>query len=145
MAGDQLSFFIVHGFALWSTWTFFSLFQLTSARYLKHHWKFNRVFHIFSGSTVLIMTLLYGLIGLYKMKGVIKIDSHGPLAITFTSLTALLAISGVFAYCKLQNSQENQSRVLLSRKIHQVRQSARAGDPNILLQLSSDFFCAKNC
>ena len=138
---NKLSFFLIHGVALWSVWTFFSLFQLVTARYFKHQWKVNRVLHMLSGSVVLCATLFYGLVGLYQLGGEIKIDAHGPLALTFTSLTAVLALSGVFAYMRLQNSDENQSRMLLFKKIHQVSSSEFVDLIDVLFDRCSHSSC----
>ena len=97
---QQISFFLIHGFALWSAWTIFGLFQVTTARYLKHHWQMNRWLHAISGSIVLSSTLGYGIYGLIKI-GKIKDDIHGPMGIVATALTLLLAITGLRTWATL--------------------------------------------
>ena len=97
-AENEISFFLIHGFALWGVWTFFSLSQIAMARYCKQLWSHARLIHAFSGLIVLFTTLIYGIVGLIKMNFVIKDDFHAPMGIFVLLMVSILAMSGVKAW-----------------------------------------------
>ena len=114
-----LSFYLVHGYALWSVWTFFGLLQIASNRYFKHHWQTNLWVHKISGAVITMSTLIYGIVGYVKLM-FIKDDVHAPMGVTVTALIAVLGISGLAARYSLSNSTENQGRVLACKLFHKV-------------------------
>jgi len=61
------SYFLVHGWAMWTTWTIIGLTQIASSRYLKHHWRLNMWIHRFGGALMLLVTLLYGIGGYIRI------------------------------------------------------------------------------
>ena len=61
--------------------------------------------HRVSGTIVLVTTLIYGLVGYFKLM-LVKDDVHAPMGITVTGLIFFLAISGVVARIKLVKTQE---------------------------------------
>jgi len=119
MAGAAVSFYLIHGFALWAVWTFFGLFQVTTNRYMKHRWQSNMWLHRVSGAIVLFTTLLYGIVGYVKLMFV-KDDVHAPMGIAVTSVVLLLAISGVVTRLRLLRSENNQNKILCVKMIHKV-------------------------
>ena len=102
-AENEISFFLIHGFALWSVWTFFSLSQIAMARYCKHLWSHARLIHAFSGLIVLFTTLIYGIVGFVKMKFEIKDDVHAWMGIFVLLMVSILAMSGVNAWRNLDS------------------------------------------
>ena len=61
--------------------------------------------HRVSGTIVLVTTLIYGLVGYFKLM-LVKDDVHAPMGITVTGLIFFLAISGVVARIRLVKTQE---------------------------------------
>ena len=117
MAGP--SFFLLHGYALWSAWSLVGLFQIATNRYFKHKWESHLWMHRLSGVFILVTTLFYGLFGIYKLQKVVH-DPHAYLGITVTALVLFIAVSGVVARSRLNRAQENQSAMLKFKKCHIV-------------------------
>lgn len=117
MAG--VSWFLIHGYALWAVWTFFGLFQITTNRYLKHHWSTNMWMHRVSGTVLLVTTLLYGLTAIIKLK-FIKDDVHAPMGVAVTALILFIVISGVIARVKLVKAEQGQQKMLCYKLAHKV-------------------------
>ena len=90
------SFFLIHGVSLWTIWTIFSLIQVISNRYMKHHWQTHMWVHRFTGTFIIMTTLFYGFYGWWKM-GKIKNDWHAPLGVFVTCIVFFLAVTGMNA------------------------------------------------
>ena len=103
---DGVSFYLVHGFALWAAWTVFGLTQLVSNRYMKHYWQHNMWIHRVSGAIVLAVTLLYGSVGYLKLRFV-QDDVHAPMGITVTCIVLPIVLGGVLARSRLNRATEN--------------------------------------
>ena len=114
-----LSFYLIHGIVLWAVWTFFGLLQVSTNRYLKHKWQVHMLLHRVSGTIVLTTTLIYGLVGYFKLMFV-KDDVHAPMGLTVTGLIFFLAISGVVARVKLVKTQQGQNKMHCFKLIHKV-------------------------
>ena len=104
---------------MWFAWTFFGLFQMTTNRYLKHHWQTNMWLHRVSGMIVTIVTLLYGIVGIVKLMKVVN-DVHAPMGVGVTTLITFLAISGYFAGSSLDSAVVDQNRMLSFKFFHKV-------------------------
>ncbi len=57
-AGLLLS--LTHGFVFFFLWTILGLFQIASARYMKHRWETNMVLHGACGSLIFGATMFWG-------------------------------------------------------------------------------------
>ena len=101
---EGISFFLIHGFVMWAAWTFFGLFQITLARYMKHRWQLNKMLHAISGTIVLSATLVYGIGALIKMSWAVKDDFHAYVGFIILLLTLVLAVSGIRAWSSLDNA-----------------------------------------
>ena len=133
-----LSWYLIHGYAMWATWTFFGLFQIATNRYLKHYWQSHMWMHRISGSIILAATLLYGGYGYLKLKFV-KDDVHAPMGITVTCVILFLAISGVVARSRLNRAVENQETQLRIKEFHKVRKLSSCKLENFaLIQILHD-------
>jgi hypothetical protein len=64
-----VAFYFVHGYVFFFAWIIFSLFQIFSARYFKHKWETNMVFHAASGSLITFATMFWGFWAI-KIKGI---------------------------------------------------------------------------
>jgi hypothetical protein len=66
---------------MWTAWTIIGLTQIGSTRYLKHKWRLNMWIHIFGGTMMLLVTLLYGIGGYIRIrqKGILIDDWHSVL------------------------------------------------------------------
>ena len=115
----KVSFFLIHGFVLWAVWTFFGLFQVTTNRYMKHHWKANMWLHRVSGSVVLFTTLLYGVVGFAKLM-MVKDDVHAPMGIAVTCIVLFLTMSGVYARSRLVRAEQDQQKMLRAKWCHKI-------------------------
>jgi hypothetical protein len=55
-----ISFFFVHGWIFFVAWIVFGVFQIATARYMKHKWETNMVLHAASGTLITFATAFWG-------------------------------------------------------------------------------------
>lgn len=66
--GDDTDFtiYLKHGWLMWASWGILALLQVISNRYFKVFWRFNRWVHVVSGMSILIITLVMGLLAMKR-------------------------------------------------------------------------------
>ena len=112
------SFFLIHGFSLWSAWCIFGMIQIMSNRYFKHHWRYNMWIHRISGSVILLTTLIYASYALYKFD---RFEAfHVELGIYTLVGVSVPVFSGILARSRLTRADSNSKCLRNCKNAHKV-------------------------
>lgn len=94
--GDyDFSIYLKHGWLMWAAWGILGLIQLASNRYLKMFWRVNRAIHIFSGTSIFIITMTMGLLAMKRGDWKIEKMWHSIMGFIILCMVGLLCIGGL--------------------------------------------------
>ena len=113
-------FILIHGYVLWFVWTFFGMFQISTNRYLKHHWEKHLWWHRVSGLTLLVATLYFAGRALYMIGFPLKDDVHAPIGFAVLLAILFITISGVVARSRLNRATSGMAAVHKFKSTHRV-------------------------
>ena len=117
-----ISFFVVHGWVLWSAWCLISVLQLATARYLKHLWQMSMWLHRIGAFFVTSATLFYGIYGWQKL-GKVQNDWHAPMGIAVVVTISFVFAGGLTARYLLQHQVHSAVKLsLFVKTLHKVSQ-----------------------
>ena len=111
-------FILIHGYCLWFAWTFFGLFQISTNRYMKHHWENHLWMHRISGAVLLATVLFYAGYALYTIGFPLAGDMHAPMGLAVLIAILFIVLSGVIARSRLNRATSNQSKVMIFKNFH---------------------------
>ena len=111
--------YYVHGLFMWTAWTVFAFFQISSNRYLKgdlkgkHMW-IHRVF----GLAIMTITLYHGFSAWHGMGW--KVIKNGHMYFVFPTLFTVffLGLAGVVTRSRMRRTEWNTAQALRFKKFH---------------------------
>jgi hypothetical protein len=89
---------------LWATWGLLGMAQIIVQRYLKIFWKVSMLLHRVIGSTMVITTVYCGYAFLRMTNWTLLDGLHPALGLSIVVGVVLVAIGGILARYKLENS-----------------------------------------
>lgn len=96
--GDyDFSIYLKHGWLMWAAWGILGLLQFASMRYLKVFWRVNRIIHVISGFSILIITLVMGLLAMKRGNWEIEKLWHTVMGFAILLAVVIVVIGGLIA------------------------------------------------
>lgn len=84
---------------MWTAWTVFGYIMLASRRYFKQYYHLSQALHVFSGTLILIISLIFAIKALYDKGWEIKeVKAHTFFGLFMLACVVLLALMG---YCSM--------------------------------------------
>jgi len=114
--------YYVHGVFMWISWAVIGLLQIWTNRYMRAHWRWNKVVHAILGFAALLFVLIAGFIALSVGGWTINSNSelHAKLGFSFFILGLVLMVGGIVAnVTRLKIAMPWKTKqVLLLGKVH---------------------------
>lgn len=111
-----LPFYLIHGWLMWVTWGLLGLLQLASNRYLKPFWQVNKLFHALSGSAMLILTFVFGILAIKNLGWHMVFDFHNLMGLAVIFVVGFIVLGG-FAITYMQLNIEWRTVLMLKAKL----------------------------
>jgi hypothetical protein len=93
-----------HGWALWLAWFVLGLVQIFSNRYLKVFWKLHMWIHRITGTTILVLTIIFVILMIKRKDGFINMaDPHTTLGLFIMTFTISVTLFGVFTKSRMNS------------------------------------------
>ena len=110
--GTDYTIYLKHGWLMWAAWGVLGFIQVLSNRYLKVFWKFNRIVHIVSGTSIFIITMVMGLLAMKTSSWEIEKAWHTMMGFIILCAVGLVMLGGFFVGGMLYCSRWNTALVL---------------------------------
>ena len=110
-----------HGFMMWAAWGIFGLIQLATNRYLKVYWRYVMWVHRISGTIILLITFIIGILAIKNAGWTIDAGIHQALGLITLIFVLLIVLGGVFNRSMMQRVRWNTKKVLTIKTGHKVR------------------------
>eukprot|EP00347_Sterkiella_histriomuscorum_P024123 403332230 len=118
--GYDFSIYLKHGWVMWAAWGILGLIQIISNRYLKVYWKANRIVHTLSGVSILILTLVMGLLAMQKGSWEISKLWHTLMGFIIMVAVGFIVIGGIMTGVQLYAVRWNTQLVLRVKLGHKI-------------------------
>lgn len=105
---------------MWTAWGVLGFFMILSNRWLKVYYRFYFWIHAISGTCILILTFVLGLIAMKEVGWVIDNYPHTYMGFIMLVLVGLLVIGGYFTRFTMLMFKWKTKKMLQGKMMHKV-------------------------
>jgi hypothetical protein len=98
----------IHGWLMWFSWTFISILQISTNRYLKHHWKYAQAMHNTLGMCSGVMTISAFVLIMHSKNWVLAFHQsyHMQFGVLSMLMAVWLIVQGLCTWCRRSKANE---------------------------------------